>query len=96
MLFEKIIGGMSALIAASSIGAVSVDQFTTADFESITHDNENVVMAAQLDRLANSNSGRVGAFFSHYSNMLKTTAMTPAQVAEAEQLEINSRQTEEN
>lgn len=91
MLFEKLIGGMSALVAATSIGAVGVDQFSTGNFDQIAHDNENVVMAAQLDRLANSNTGRVGAFFGHYSNMLKTTAMTPEQIATAEQIEQSSR-----
>ena len=91
MLIEKLLGGMSALVAATTLGTTGVDTFTTADFETITHENERVVMAAKLDRLASSNSGDASAFFGHYSNLLKVTAMTPAEITAAEKLEMSTR-----
>ena len=87
MLIEKLLGGMSALVAATTLGTT----FTTADFETITHENERVVMAAKLDRLASSNSGDASAFFGHYSNLLKVTAMNPAEITAAEKLEMSTR-----
>lgn len=91
MLIEKLLGGMSALVAATTLGTTGVDTFTTADFETITHENERVVMAAKLDRLASSNSGDASAFFGHYSNLLKVTAMNPAEITAAEKLEMSTR-----